>query len=557
MLRKPDLFNVHVMFVLTALLALPMLFQFTPEDDCSSRYAYMAEAFAQGDFLRAFHSRFLPLFSVLTGVVAYILPVDGFFACKFINWLCFAFSVYPLYYCVITLSGSRRTALLASSLLVFCYPLLSLIGDGNRDSVKSFLIIAAAWALVRLLASGRWTYLIWTGVITGAMTLLRGDNALYAIMIIAMVAFYEIRKNGLRKLWRPVLTGLTALLIITPWLIFQYHSIGYPVPESRHGRLLEQMSASMPWITCIKNDASRHELIDAPSLESTPAVIQNANTQTTAPVTVKNTELAESSHRSKRGYSFGNFVAKLLKGLYPFMFVLAFAGVVMRIKTRAWNKYDTVMAILFLGHILLIVLQIAIADRYLYVSSRYVQSSIPLYLCWSAAGLEYIHTLIGRYLPVRLLKLRLEWLVAAVIMVGSYQQGIKSVWSDYFGKDLPFRHQREIINIINASDLNRQYGEHTAYECHFYSAPLLVSDFNSLGYYTNLPVISWYDLQHGSSHGYKLPIAIENIAFILVRKSHQDKREWLNQRMKLEEVYHDRRYILFRNINYRQKPELK
>eukprot|EP00831_Metopus_contortus_P036550 TRINITY_DN28900_c1_g1_i1.p1 TRINITY_DN28900_c1_g1~~TRINITY_DN28900_c1_g1_i1.p1 ORF type:complete len:191 (+),score=12.49 TRINITY_DN28900_c1_g1_i1:264-836(+) len=169
MLKKTNFYNVHVVFVITALLALPMLLHCSPEDDCSSRYAYMAEAFAQGDFLRAFHSRFLPLFPVLTGVMAYIFPINGFFACKFINWLCFALSVYPLYYCVMTVLGSRRTALLASSLVVFCYPLLSLIGDGNRDSVKSFLIIVAAWALVRLLASGHWKYLIWMGGVTGAM----------------------------------------------------------------------------------------------------------------------------------------------------------------------------------------------------------------------------------------------------------------------------------------------------------------------------------------------------------------------------------------------------
>ena len=53
-----------------------------PADDTATRYAPMAQAFAEGDWFYAFHPHSGVFFPALSGGIAWLTGVDGFRACQ-------------------------------------------------------------------------------------------------------------------------------------------------------------------------------------------------------------------------------------------------------------------------------------------------------------------------------------------------------------------------------------------------------------------------------------------------------------------------------------------
>lgn len=88
-----------------------------PADDTATRYAPMAQAFAEGDWFYAFHPHSGVFFPVLSGGIAWLTGVDGFRACQVAALLLWAAAAIPLYGIVLKLRGKPEIALLAPILL--------------------------------------------------------------------------------------------------------------------------------------------------------------------------------------------------------------------------------------------------------------------------------------------------------------------------------------------------------------------------------------------------------------------------------------------------------
>ena len=69
---------------------------YLPLRDVATRYAPMAEAFAEGNFAYAFHPRVPPLQVICGGVVAWIFRCNGFIALKTVSALWFTGSILCL-----------------------------------------------------------------------------------------------------------------------------------------------------------------------------------------------------------------------------------------------------------------------------------------------------------------------------------------------------------------------------------------------------------------------------------------------------------------------------
>ena len=229
--------NIKVwhLFVFALLIAaLTAILNPLPANDVVARYAPAAEAFAAGDWQYAFHPRFGVYFTAFSGIFVWLTGVDGVIACKIVSILFFSISVFPLYK-LFNLIWNNKIALQAVLLYCFCSHLLRYAGDGVRDNGKTLalsLIGCGVFSFCKKDYSVKSIFLFSSGC--ALLTVLRGEGALIALCSGIAGVF-------LLKQWRLIFLGITMFfLMIFPQLMYNFIVIGYPVPELRHGVILNK-----------------------------------------------------------------------------------------------------------------------------------------------------------------------------------------------------------------------------------------------------------------------------------------------------------------------------
>ncbi len=87
----------------------------------------------------------------------------------------------------------------------------------------------------------------------------------------------------------------------------------------------------------------------------------------------------------------GNFFIPLLKGIYPYFSIVAFAVIVHRIRKKLWTPAETILLLIYVVSTLLPILQIMIADNKVEFSQRYLLPSAPLLFGWAAYGVFMVY----------------------------------------------------------------------------------------------------------------------------------------------------------------------
>lgn len=205
-----------------------------PANDVIGRYAPAAEAFADGNWKYAFHPRFGVFFTTFAGLFVWLLGVSGVVACKIVSVLFFSLSVFPL--CeLFKLIWNKKIALIATLLYCFCSHLLRYAGDGVRDNGKTLALAIIGYGLISFYKnnhSAKKIFLFSLGC--ALLTVLRGEGALIALCC-GVAAIFILKK------WQPILLGAAMFFVlISPQLIYNFIVIGYPVPELRHGVILDK-----------------------------------------------------------------------------------------------------------------------------------------------------------------------------------------------------------------------------------------------------------------------------------------------------------------------------
>ena len=206
-----------------------------PADDTVMRYAPMAEAFARGDWVYAFHPRAGVYFSSLAGLVSFLTGCNGITACQAVGCFLFAIAVLPLFR-LFEIIWSERIAIIGTLLYTFCSHLLRYSADGLRDNGKTLAFALLALGLVGLARQKEKRFFAFC--LAGGMallTVLRGEGALLAglfgILGACLAADFKLILKG----------GILFLLLILPQLIYNTWAIGYPVPETRHAYFLKNL----------------------------------------------------------------------------------------------------------------------------------------------------------------------------------------------------------------------------------------------------------------------------------------------------------------------------
>ncbi|MEI8246371.1 MAG: glycosyltransferase family 39 protein [Lentisphaerota bacterium] len=376
-----------------------------PERDVAGRYAAMAEAFAVGDWTYAFHPRIPPLLPCCAGIFAWLTGCSGFVAAKSVSILFFALCVFPLYG-IFRRTFGENIAQWGCVLLMFSSHFIRIAVGGLRDSGKGMAMMIACYAIVcvwqqRTKLAGY----IWCACGAALLTLTRGDCVLYALLFLSTILFFELyRRRSLFFPWRTVIALFLYLLCLSPQLAYNYRTIGYPVPEVRYGMILNKLEQQLGL-----NFYNRNAIVKLPGLQSDASPVAAP----TAVAALRSNHIAtagnpaldisdEPSAASKSGYAVAEFIDSLFKGFYPYFFFFAIPVIVMRIYRREWKTEESILLAVLLGHAFLIVMQIIIFDKYLYVSRRYLIPVAPLALGWSAIGMLALWEWLRAKVPVLL-----------------------------------------------------------------------------------------------------------------------------------------------------------
>lgn len=134
--------------VAVAVMVVAYMFPF-PSTDTLCRYAPMAEAFASGNWVDAFHPRFAVGGSVVAGVFALLPGFDGFTACTVSASLAWALGVIPVFF-IAARVFDRRTAWFAVVLYVLCPQPLIWALKGLREPFKMLGLLLMVDALLRV-----------------------------------------------------------------------------------------------------------------------------------------------------------------------------------------------------------------------------------------------------------------------------------------------------------------------------------------------------------------------------------------------------------------------
>ena len=351
---------------LAMLLCLPMiLWQKSPETDVRNYYIPMIQAFASGNWEHAYWPMIPPLFPTFAGILATILPLPAFTVAKLTSSLFFVGTVFPLYFLNARVFDSKKIATCAVLLYMVCDPLLRYGGAGILSSGKVFFLTSSVFFLIESMTKRTFKTAVFFSVSLAGLSLIRGEGIAAAGLIggLFLVAEWRANQTAFKSFSRRclpvkfmvVLMMTTALL--SPWFMYQYTHVGYPVIDSRQIKFL-------PFKKMIKN---KQEL-SLPYESGALAALRSAP--------------HPASDATEKYNLWDSLLDQLFKGFYPLYFMLYVPVIFFRMRKKKWTGNESMLLISGVGHTLIILGVLGCA----WTQKRYIIAALPLFLGWTAMG---------------------------------------------------------------------------------------------------------------------------------------------------------------------------
>lgn len=371
--------NKYILAAMAFAVCLPMLLLTDiPQRDVAYRYAPMIQAFADFDWTMAFHPR-IPMFHpTVGGIIALVTGVDAYVAAQLASALFFALAILPLF-SLMRRVFDEKTAVVSCFLYMLSPQLLRYASSGMRDSAKSLVFILAVYALVVIFQERKsFRGYIWMGLACALMMLTRGDCVMYAFCFMVCMLVFELM---LKKFpWKSILAGFLLLFVITPSLLINMKMTGYPVTEARFAVIMESVCAKFRQPAAeVKPVVQKTKISVTDDYDSAPEM-PNGN---------------EAAFFRIDKEMVADFMESVIKGFFPLFAIPALFMIILRMRRREWKAEETIILSAFLGHVFLIIFQIAVFDRYLYVSRRYLLTVTPLEYGWTALFLVWAYSLLS------------------------------------------------------------------------------------------------------------------------------------------------------------------
>ena len=376
--------SMYVFVVLAAfLIALSgVLLNDLPLRDVAQRYAPMADAFAAGNFDYAFHPRVPMLHPLLAGCVSFLTGCGGFTAAKIVSMLFFALTVVPLMALMRRVYG-MNIAVGTGYVYLIAAPLIRLSFSGLREMEKCFLILLAAYALVRIFQErGRLTGYLWAGVAAGLAVLTRVDLILYGALIVLCAIRLEAGTGKFPL--RSLITCATALLLTLPACVMNWKSVGAVVPD---GHLADLLPVTWPVFSAGIVFALVSTYAFCMIWVRIPAkiriwIVAGALCAGACVLFAVSIRLGLFSD-PEEGYKY---IKSIWNGAFSYLGICGLIGITVRLFQRRWQKEETLLLLLGILHAMTILGIILLLEKKLYVSARYLLPALPLSFGWVAIG---------------------------------------------------------------------------------------------------------------------------------------------------------------------------
>lgn len=412
-------------FALTAtVLYLPLIFwDAIPCRDVANRYVPMAEAFARGDFMYAFHPRCQMLHTTIAGIIAWF-GCDAFLACKLTSFIFYLLTALPLFFLCRRVFGYRVSKWVIWG-FAFASPLISSLAvTGLRDAAKMFVLMLMAHAVTAIFQQRHklWYY-IYAGIAAGLAICVRND--LLAVTLVFLFICGLLDRSEHCWIWRSLLGVVVALAVGTLELFANYSVTGYVIPGARYYKIFTQWLKIQPdWLTVIAKVilpmfvlyiAGVYATVKIWSFRAGKWFFRIALIAALIALNVRIVVLAIAIPEQA-----GDFFNSVMGGVSWVFFPLAVIGAGLRTLKRQWSREETLLAILFVIFELLVIFQIILHDNYLYTSERYLLTAVPLLLPWSWCALEQLWKYVAGFLHLPCQEKFFAGLVGVFIMLGIY-----------------------------------------------------------------------------------------------------------------------------------------
>lgn len=361
---KSDALIALYLFGLALLLCLPLLlWNENLPNDTARYYTPMIREFGEGNYGRAFFPLFPPLFIIVGGLFAK-LGFAPFSAAKLASALFFVLTVWPVFGLGKMIWG-RRTAIWMVVLFLFCDQTLEYSGTGLLDTGKIFFLTLTVYGLIGAWRTWQWTSLWTVACGTSGMALIRGEGIFFSLLALLVLIILGVCH---RRTWFKKLRVLPVLLVfgmtLSPWLMYEWKTTGYPVTDSRQ-------------ITSIISLLQTLGLHRDPREFTNP---ENSPNDSTHSKDLGTPIPAQGQNLTELAISVG-------KGFYAPYAILALIGIGMRVKRRLWQPEEWFLLGAILCHtaFFIIVLHVLISAI---VSKRYIIAVLPLLLGWTETGLR-------------------------------------------------------------------------------------------------------------------------------------------------------------------------
>jgi len=211
---------------------------------------------------------------------------------------------------------------------------------------------------------------------------------------------------------RTIAAGVLLCILITPLLLQNLYYTGYPVPDYRFAKMMSKQEIRFGINLKYSNPIIEHKLEIAVPIESPVQTVpiespaqtdteQADNTTTPLPEiqpvitddplpeldkTIFDKKEFEMPERHEIIRSCTAFFDGFYRYYAPFIFLM----VIMRIVKKTWKKEETILFSILFGYMVLMMAQILIFDKRLYITDRYLLPAAPLGFGWAGSLLTEV-----------------------------------------------------------------------------------------------------------------------------------------------------------------------
>lgn len=427
-----------ILALLAILLLVPcIILNDIPQRDVACRYAPMAEAIADGDYLLAFNPRIPLLHPLLGGIVCRLFCCNGFLAVKICSMLCYALTLMPLMFLMRRLYGAR-VSFISGILYLGTVPLLRFAFSGLRESLKCLLLVVAALIAVKIWECRRdWRLYFIGGIMAFLMCMTRIEMIFCGAFFLLYLARLDVGEGIFP--WRSLMafcvatTGLLPVMFIyrklNGRLILDSHLISFEKTGALF--LFLCLAVLVVYLLCylwnmIPHQGRRRIVIGGIVLVFLGVLLKG---------------IAAGLFRNPIADFY--FLERCIEGMFSFMLPLVVVGVFVRLFTGEWSKEDNIVLIICIVHAASVIVPMVVLEDKILIHRRYLNPGIALALGWSAVGWSAIVDFLKLFCPFKVKRRHLKAFLLAIGIV------VTTCFVIYpFNENLISESRREKRNVI-------------------------------------------------------------------------------------------------------------